>query len=102
MSLRPFTRSFRFVPVLGWTMMMSEFVFAFRDWQRDKNMLPRALENLKSFPNPMWMVIFPEGTRFTPKKLEKSNEYSLANNLPSFQQVLLPRVKVYDTQCEPL
>ncbi len=86
--------SFRFLPVLGWTMMMSEFVFARRDWQKDREVFANALSRLKDFPNPMWMVIFPEGTRCTPKKLEKSVEFAKANNLPVFNHVLLPRTKV--------
>ena len=37
-------------------MMMSEFIFAYRDWDKDKKLMPLALKQLLPFPDPMWMV----------------------------------------------
>ncbi len=74
-------------------MFFTEYIFAYRDWSRDAKFIPRALAELKQFPDPIWMVVFPEGTRFTPAKLAKSNEFARANNKPTFNHVLLPRTK---------
>lgn len=39
------------------------------------------------------LLLFPEGTRFTPKKHEASLEFAVKNNLPHLKHHLLPRTK---------
>lgn len=39
------------------------------------------------------LLLFPEGTRFTPKKHEISLEFARKNNLPALKHHLLPRTK---------
>ena len=40
---------------------------------------------------PVWMISFPEGTRVTPAKLAKSNEFARMRHLPPTEHVILPR-----------
>ncbi|CAG0886872.1 unnamed protein product [Cyprideis torosa] len=83
----------KYVPVIGWTWTLSDFVFLQRDWDRDKEVIARSLRNLLSYADPVWMLIFAEGTRFTPEKHAQSVEVAKRKGLPIFKNVLLPRVR---------
>ena len=53
-------------------------------------------ENMKKFVNRIndgIIIILPEGTRFSEKKLIKAQEYSKENNLPVFKNLLFPKMK---------
>lgn len=39
------------------------------------------------------LLLFPEGTRFTPKKHEASLDFAVKNNLPQLKHHLLPRTR---------
>lgn len=48
-------------------------------------------------PAPLWLVLFPEGTRLDPRKPElkrKSREFARRSSLALLDHVLTPRVKV--------
>lgn len=47
----------------------------------------------------MWLVIFPEGTRFNienPKKIKQSQDFAEKCGLPKFNQVLTPRTTGFE------
>lgn len=58
------------------------------------NYLQSGLQRLKDFPQPFWLALFVEGTRFTKAKLLAAQEYAASAGLPVPRNVLIPRTKV--------
>ncbi|CAM6023835.1 unnamed protein product [Sphagnum balticum] len=85
--------STKFLPVVGWSMWLSEYVFLARNWAIDETTLKRGFERLKSFPRPMWVALFVEGTRFTKAKLAAAQEYAVSVGMQIPKHVLIPRTK---------
>merc|ERR1719347_1994650 len=83
----------KYVPAIGWSSYMSEDVYLARSWEKDKGMVSKALESLESFPSPVWLHIFPEGTRKTEEKLRASQEFAISRNLSVLKHHLTPRTK---------
>ncbi|ENN81517.1 1-acyl-sn-glycerol-3-phosphate acyltransferase gamma [Dendroctonus ponderosae] len=83
----------QYMPVLGWGWKFSEFVFLERSYEKDKEIINRQIKELADHPDPIWLLLFPEGTRFTPKKHQISIEFANKNNLPVLKHHLLPRTK---------
>lgn len=84
------------VPIFGWALRLSEFVFLARSWERDQQRFVSALRSLGTFRatgHPLWLILFPEGSRLTSDKLANSQKYSRVNGFPVFDHVLLPRFK---------
>ncbi|KNC70418.1 hypothetical protein SARC_17053, partial [Sphaeroforma arctica JP610] len=46
------------------------------------------------YPLPFWIVLFPEGTRYTEKKHAESQKFCEEKGLPLFNHLLHPRPKV--------
>ncbi|GMH12738.1 hypothetical protein Nepgr_014579 [Nepenthes gracilis] len=69
----------KYLPVIGWSMWFSEYVFPERSWAKDESTLKLAL--------------FVEGTRFTQGKLSAAQQYAISSGLPIPRHVLLPRIK---------
>ncbi|CAN6440510.1 unnamed protein product [Victoria cruziana] len=93
-TLAVMKKSSKFLPVLGWSMWFSEYLFLERSWAKDENTLKFGLQRLKDFPRPFWLALFVEGTRFTQAKLVAAQEYAEATGLPVPRNVLIPRTKV--------
>ncbi|CAH1369228.1 unnamed protein product [Tenebrio molitor] len=83
----------QYIPVLGWGWKCSEFVFLERSFNKDKEIINTQVTQLADHPDPMWLLLFPEGTRFTPTKHKISLEFARQNNLPELKHHLLPRTK---------
>ncbi|KAH6826102.1 lysophosphatidyl acyltransferase 2 [Perilla frutescens var. hirtella] len=96
-SLAVMKKSSKFLPVIGWSMWFSEYLFLERSWARDENTLKSGLERLSDFPRPFWLALFVEGTRFTQAKLVAAQEYASSTGLPVPRNVLIPRTKGFVT-----
>ncbi|KAJ5584055.1 Phospholipid/glycerol acyltransferase [Penicillium hispanicum] len=93
--------SLKYIPVVGQGMMFYGFIFMARKWLSDKPRLQHRLERLKtqrtdSKPdqpqyNPMWLLMFPEGTNLSINTKRRSDEYGQKQGLPSFKHQVLPR-----------
>ncbi|RWR72682.1 1-acyl-sn-glycerol-3-phosphate acyltransferase PLS1-like protein [Cinnamomum micranthum f. kanehirae] len=92
-SLAVMKKSLKFLPVIGWAMWFSEFVFLERSWAKDENTLRSGFQQLKDFPRPLWLALYVEGTRFTKAKLLAAQEYAASKGLPIPRNVLIPRTK---------
>lgn len=57
-------------------------------------MLQSGLQALHDFPQPFWLALFVEGTRFTQAKLEAAQGYAASAGLPIPRNLLIPRTKV--------
>ncbi|KAH7665528.1 lysophosphatidic acid acyltransferase / lysophosphatidylinositol acyltransferase protein [Dioscorea alata] len=92
-TLAVMKKSSKFLPVIGWSMWFAEYLFLERSWAKDEITLKSGLQRLKDFPQPFWLALFVEGTRFTQAKLLAAREYAASQGLPIPRNVLIPRTK---------
>lgn len=86
------------VPIFGTMLGLAEFAFLTRSWATDKEKLLKALASLRTYSetgNPLWFVLYPEGTRFTKEKQEYSRAYAATKQLRPTTHVLFPRYKAF-------
>ncbi|KAI5282840.1 hypothetical protein KEM52_003577, partial [Ascosphaera acerosa] len=92
--------SLKYIPVLGQGMMFYGFIFMARKWLHDKPRLQHRLGKLRraysrgargAVLEPMWLLLFPEGTNLSENSKRKSDQFGAKNALPHFRHVLLPR-----------
>lgn len=79
-----------YIPIIGWViffpyflfyiifqgMRVFEFIFLKRRWKHDKKTFAKQLNRMNSDRNPVWLLIFPEGTLNTKNGKNKSNQYA--------------------------
>jgi len=82
-----------YVPVMGWNWFFGEMIFLERSWEKDRQTLPYKLDRILSYDDPMMLLMFSEGTRFTAAKHENSLKFAVEHNLPQLKHHLLPRPK---------
>lgn len=95
-------KSTKFLPVIGWSMWFSEYVFLSRNWSKDEKVLRDGYASLKGFPRTLWVALFVEGTRFTKAKLEAAQKYAADAGLRVPRHVLVPRTKGFVSAVENL
>lgn len=83
----------KYVPVVGWAWNFSDVIYLARNWDKDKENLARGIRTLCDYPDPMWFLIFAEGTRFSAEKHESSQAFARERGLPSLEHHLVPRTK---------
>ncbi|KAL5766591.1 hypothetical protein ACOSP7_017208 [Xanthoceras sorbifolium] len=81
------------LPIIGWSMWFSDYVFLERNWAKDENTLKSGFKWLEDFPRPFWLALFVEGTRLTQEKLAAAQEFAASKGLPIPRNVLIPRTK---------
>nr|GLL47412.1 1-acyl-sn-glycerol-3-phosphate acyltransferase 2-like [Ipomoea trifida] len=96
-TLAVMKKSSKLLPVIGWSMWFSEYLFLERSWAKDENTLKSGLQQLRDYPLPFWLALFVEGTRFTQAKLLAAQEYATSTGLPVPRNVLIPRTKGFVT-----
>lgn len=89
-------KQLRNVPVIGWGWVFAEMIFLERNWDKDKITLPEKLDNIAEYEDPIILLYFCEGTRFTPEKHKASMEFAKARNLPLLQHHLTPRTSGFN------
>ncbi|KAJ7980774.1 1-acyl-sn-glycerol-3-phosphate acyltransferase 3-like [Quillaja saponaria] len=83
----------KFLPIIGWSMWFSDYIFLERSWAKDERALKLGFQQLENFPLPFWLAMFVEGTRFTQPKLLAAQEFASSRGLPIPRNVLIPRTK---------
>lgn len=86
-------KSIQYIPTLGWAWKFAESIFLERSWEKDKENIKSQIKELVEYPDTMWLLLYPEGTRFTPKKLEASQKFAIEKGLPVLKYHLTPRTK---------
>nr|XP_003705225.1 PREDICTED: 1-acyl-sn-glycerol-3-phosphate acyltransferase gamma-like isoform X1 [Megachile rotundata]XP_012145117.1 PREDICTED: 1-acyl-sn-glycerol-3-phosphate acyltransferase gamma-like isoform X1 [Megachile rotundata]XP_012145119.1 PREDICTED: 1-acyl-sn-glycerol-3-phosphate acyltransferase gamma-like isoform X1 [Megachile rotundata] len=86
-------KSLQYVPIIGWTWKFAEFIFLERNWTKDKEIIGTQIKELCEYPDNIWLLLYPEGTRFTEKKLEASQKFAQEQGLPVLKYHLTPRIK---------
>ncbi|KAI1625662.1 acyltransferase [Exophiala viscosa] len=83
--------SLKKIPVLGWGMQFNQFIFLKRNWEQDRPNMASALQRLNKPEDPMWLLLFPEGTNLAPSTRAKSTKWADKQGIPDTRHVLLPR-----------
>ncbi|KAI9841495.1 MAG: hypothetical protein M1837_000656 [Sclerophora amabilis] len=93
--------SLKYIPVVGQGMMFYGFVFLARNWAKDKARFAYRLQKLKtrhSGPmsgsqslDPMWMLIFPEGTNLSHNGRNGSAKWAAKQGIKDYRHELIPR-----------
>lgn len=64
-----------------------------RNWEKDKDNITKQLDNIPITSEKQILIIFPEGTRQTPTKIKEGQLFSEKNNIQSYNNLLVPRIK---------
>ena len=93
--------SLRYIPFIGPGMMFYGFIFMARKWVSDKARIQHRLQKLSrrhSGPrfgstdlDPMWLMIFPEGTNLSANTRKGSVKWAEKQHIPDLRHQLLPR-----------
>lgn len=83
----------KYVPGPGWGMLFLDCVFLKRNWMDDQRKIEATFHQIKEHKIPIWLISFLEGTRITPGKLKRSQEFASSRGLQQTQFVMLPRTK---------
>ncbi|KAL1608106.1 hypothetical protein SLS60_003045 [Paraconiothyrium brasiliense] len=93
--------SIKYIPVLGTGMMFYGFIFLSRKWAKDKERFQYRLRKLSSshqgpmsgssFLDPMWLLIFPEGTNLSDNGRANSKKWADKNGIEDLRHAMLPR-----------
>lgn len=86
-------KSIQYIPTLGWSWKFGEGIFLERSWNKDKDTIGNQIRELADHPNSIWLLLYAEGTRFTPRKLEASQKFAREKGLPILKHHLTPRTK---------
>ncbi|KAF2715183.1 acyltransferase-domain-containing protein [Pleomassaria siparia CBS 279.74] len=93
--------SIKYIPILGSGMMFYGFIFLSRKWSKDKERFHHRLRKLSashsgpmsgtSFFDPMWLLIFPEGTNLSSNGRTSSKKWADKIGIEDMRHCLLPR-----------
>ncbi|KAL2074990.1 hypothetical protein VTL71DRAFT_8770 [Oculimacula yallundae] len=93
--------SLKHVPVVGWGMRFYGFIFMSRKMSTDQPRLAHRLQQLKevhagpmsgtSGLDPMWLLLFPEGTNASDNGRLKSAAWAEKQGIKDMEHMLLPR-----------
>ncbi|CAK9822275.1 1-acyl-sn-glycerol-3-phosphate acyltransferase gamma [Anthophora retusa] len=86
-------KSVQYFPAIGWTWKFAECVFLARNWEEDKEIIKSQISELANYPDSIWLLLYPEGTRFTEQKLEASKKFALEKGITPLKHHLLPRTR---------
>ncbi|KAH9861769.1 hypothetical protein J1614_011522 [Plenodomus biglobosus] len=83
--------SLKNVPIIGWGAQFYNFIFLSRKWEEDQRTFKKHLEKLNKPKDPMWLIIFPEGTNLSASTRANSKKWADKNGLKDMKHQLLPR-----------
>ena len=72
----------KYVPIIGWAWNFSDIAYLERDWNKDQETMTKSVQSLADYPDPVWLLLFAEGTRLNPEKLEASRDFARKRGLP--------------------
>ncbi|KAI5468056.1 acyltransferase-domain-containing protein [Mariannaea sp. PMI_226] len=92
--------SLKYIPIVGWGMMFYGFIFMSRKMATDQPRLAYRLQKLqqpktdplgKKYFDPMWLLLFPEGTNLSGNGRRKSSNWAAKSGLKDHDHVMIPR-----------
>lgn len=97
-------QSLKWVPVIGPAMQLYGFIFMARKWASDQIVMRKGLQNLNSRHSgplsgsqggsqldPMWLMIFPEGTNLSANTRSHSVKWAKKAGIEDVKHCVLPR-----------
>ncbi|CAG4941835.1 unnamed protein product [Parnassius apollo] len=93
-------KAIQYLPPIGWMWKFSEFVFLERSFEKDKEIIKTQITELCDYPDPVWLLMTPEGTRYTATKHEASVKFAKEKNLPILKHHLTPRTRGFTTSLQ--
>ncbi|CAM4922463.1 unnamed protein product [Rotaria socialis] len=85
----------KWIPLYGFYFQQHGCIYVRRNDKGDLERVEKGIQQIKSNGLPIWLVIFPEGTRYNPVKnqdaLERSRQFAKQKGIPPFDNVLYPR-----------
>lgn len=93
--------SLKYIPIIGAGMMFYGFIFMSRKMAVDQPRMAHRLRKLKTthvsptgktYLDPMWLLLFPEGTNLSDNGRVKSAQWAGKSGVKDMEHVLLPRV----------
>jgi 1-acyl-sn-glycerol-3-phosphate acyltransferase len=85
--------SIKYVPGIGWGLYFLDSIFVKRAWAADKESILATFSRILKHRIPLWLLTFPEGTRWTPSKHHRSNSFAARNGWAPFEHVMVPHTK---------
>lgn len=82
-----------YIPTIGWNWKFAEFVFLERSFDKDKEIIKHQLSEIFDYPDPVWLLLNAEGTRFTKTKHEASVKFAQERGMVVLNHHLIPRTK---------
>ena len=82
-----------YIPTIGWSWKFAEFVFLERSFDKDKEIINYQLNEIFDYPDPVWLLLNAEGTRFTKSKHEASVKFAQERGMAVLNHHLIPRSK---------
>ena len=86
-------KAIKWIPIVGWSWQFAEIIFLERNWEKDKAVMEKQVANLVDYPDPVWLLLFAEGTRYTAAKHAASIEFAQRAGLEPLQHLFMPRTK---------
>ncbi|XP_059351015.1 1-acyl-sn-glycerol-3-phosphate acyltransferase gamma-like [Daphnia carinata] len=86
-------KAVEWIPIIGWAWKFAEIGFLERNWEKDKPTMDLFVKNLVEYEDPVWLLFFPEGTRFSKEKHDVSMEFAARKGLPHLKHLLIPRTR---------
>ncbi|XP_055607718.1 1-acyl-sn-glycerol-3-phosphate acyltransferase gamma-like [Uranotaenia lowii] len=83
----------QYIPTVGWAWKFAEFVFLERSFEKDREIIGRQINEIMDYPDPVWLLLNAEGTRFTEKKHEASVKFARERGMVELKHHLIPRTK---------
>lgn len=92
----------KWVPGVGWGMRFLDCLFVKRNWSADQEKILATFDRLRKNRVPFWILSFVEGTRLTPAKLKRAQEFCRKAGLPHLEHVMSPRTRGFEATLEGL
>jgi 1-acyl-sn-glycerol-3-phosphate acyltransferase len=87
---------FKYIPGPGWGMVFLDCIFLKRRWMADRRRIRSTFERFRAENIPLWLNIFPEGTRYTTRKMLEAQNTARHYQLPLCEHVLIPYAKAFE------
>jgi len=97
-GMEPYNRYFikdsvKYLPIFGWGLYFTGQLFMKRNWESDVNQIDRIFGTIWHYKLPVWVISYPEGSRFSTEKHQEALAFAKSRSLPKFENVLVPRTK---------
>jgi 1-acyl-sn-glycerol-3-phosphate acyltransferase len=88
-----FKKDLLYQPAFGLIMYMKPNINIHRSWDQDKSIITDQIDEIKTGDTKQILLLYPEGTRKTHGKFLEGQEFSKVNNLPVYDNLMVPRTK---------